>query len=117
MPAWLRNLLIVAALAAAVAFLPGGGTTSGVILQLFSILFLAGIVFFAWRLYQERRLALYGLGDRNRAILYGSLGLLVLALSGIPKLWDTGVGSLVWFVLVGAAAFGLYAVFRASREY
>lgn len=117
MPAALRNVLIIAALAALVAFAPGGGTTGGLVIELFSIAFLGALVLLGWRLYREHRLSLYALGDRNRAILYGSLGLVLLALSGIPKLWDTGIGSLVWFVLIAAAGVGLYTVWRSSREY
>src|SRR3954453_6000011 len=104
------NILIVLALAAAVAFLPGGGTTSRVIIQLFGIVFLAGLAFFAYRLYREYRVPLYSLGDRNRAILYCSIGAATLAVSGTPKLWDTGAGTLLWFVMVGGAGFGVFWV-------
>jgi hypothetical protein len=112
-----RNVAIIAALAALVAFAPGGGTGSEVILQVFSIVFLAGIALLAWRLYREHRASLYGLGDRNRAILYGAVGLAVLAVAGTQKLWDSGVGTLVWFAMVAVASFAVYTVFRASREY
>jgi hypothetical protein len=112
-----RNVVIIAALAALVAFAPGGGTGSQVILQVFSILFLAALVMLAYRLYREHRVALYALGDRNRALLYGAIGLAVLAVAGTQTLWDTGAGTLLWFVMVGLAAFAAYTVFRASREY
>src|SRR3954453_19857113 len=100
------NILIVLALAAAVAFLPGGGTTSRVIIQLFGIVFLAGLAFFAYRLYREYRVPLYSLGDCNRAILYCSIGAATLAVSGTPKLWDTGAGTLLGFVMGGAGSWG-----------
>lgn len=111
------NVVIVLALAAAVAFLPGGGTTSRVVIQLFGIVFLAGVAFFAARLYREYRIPLYSLGDRNRAILYCSLGAATLAVSGTPKLWNTGAGTLLWFVMVGAASFGVFSVYAAARRY
>jgi hypothetical protein len=111
------NILIVLALAAAVAFLPGGGTTSAVVIQTFGIIFLAGLVFLAYRLYREHRVGLYSLGERNRAILYCSIGAATLAVSGTPKLWDTAGGTLLWFVMVGAASFGVFSVYAASRQY
>lgn len=111
------NVAIVLALAAAVDFLPGGGTTSSVIFQAFGILFLAGLAFLAYRLYREYRVALYSLGERNRAILYCSIGAATLAVSGTPKLWDTGAGTLLWFVMVGAASFGVFSVYAATRQY
>jgi hypothetical protein len=112
-----RNVLIILALAAAVAFVPGGGKTSDVIVQALQIAFLAGLAFVAYKLYRENRVTLYGLGDRNRALLYGAIGLAVLAVAGTQKLWDTGAGTLVWFVMVAAAGFGVFTVYRASREY
>jgi hypothetical protein len=112
-----RNVAIVLALAAAVAFVPGGGTTGGILSQILSIVFLAGLAFLGYRLYCEHRVTLYGLGDRTRAILYVSAALAVLALVGAGKLWDTGGGTLAWFALVGGAAFGLYHVVRSARTY
>jgi hypothetical protein len=112
-----RNIAIVLALAAFVAFVPGGGTTSQVVMQLFSIVFLAGIALLAYRLYREHRVAIYSLGDRNRAMLYGAAGLAVLAVAGTQKLWSSGPGTLVWFVMIGAASFAVLTVYRAMRSY
>jgi hypothetical protein len=112
-----RNVAIVLALAAAVAFVPGGGTTGGVLGEILSIVFLGGLAFLGYRLYSEHRVTLFGLGDRPRAVLYVSAALAVLALVGAGKLWDTGGGTLAWFVLVGGAAFGLYYVVRTARAY
>jgi membrane protein implicated in regulation of membrane protease activity len=116
-PAGVRNVLIIALLALAVAFVPGGGKTSSVIVQIISFAFLAVISVWAFRLYREHRVELYSLGDRNRAILYGSAGVALLTVTGTPRLWNTGPGVVVWFVLIGAASFGVYSVYRAWRSY
>jgi hypothetical protein len=116
-PAGVRNVLIIALLALAVAFVPGGGKTSSVIVQIISFAFLAVISVWAFRLYREHRVDLYSLGDRNRAILYVSGGVALLTVTGTPRLWNTGAGVLVWFVLIAAASFGVYSVFRAWRSY
>jgi multisubunit Na+/H+ antiporter MnhB subunit len=112
-----RNVVIVLALAAAVAFVPGGGTTGAVVGQILSILFLVAIGFAAYKVYREQRVAIYSLGDRNRALLYGAIGLAVLAIAGTNKLWRTGPGTAVWFAMVAAASFAVFTVYRASREY
>jgi hypothetical protein len=112
-----RNVAIILLLAAAVAFVPGGGTTSSVIYQAFGILFLAGLAFLGYRLYRENRVALYGFGDRNRAILYASAGAALLAVSGTSRLWETGPGTLLWFVIVGAASAGVFYVVASVRRY
>ena len=116
-PAGVRNVLIIALLAVAVAFVPGGGTTSSVIVQILSFGFLAAISIWGFRLYREHKVEIYGLGDRNRAILYASGGVALLTVSGTPRLWNTGAGVLVWFALIGVAAFGVLTVFRAWRSY
>jgi hypothetical protein len=116
-PAGVRNVLIILLLAVAVAFVPGGGQTSSVIVQILSFGFLAAISIWGFRLYREHRVDLYSLGDRNRAILYGSGGVALLTVTGTPRLWDTGAGVIVWFALIAGASFGVYTVFRAWRSY
>jgi hypothetical protein len=112
-----RNVAIILALAALVALVPGGGNATEAILQAFVIAMLAFIAWFAVRLYREHRSDLYSLGDRNRAILYGSVGLATLTVTATDRLWNTGPGLIAWFALIGAAGYGAYYVFRASREY
>jgi hypothetical protein len=116
-PAGVRNVLIIALLAVAVAFVPGGGKTSSVIVQILSFGFLAAISVWGFRLYREHKVDLYSLGDRNRAILYASAGVALLTVTGTPRLWDSGPGVLAWFALIAAASFGVYTVFRAWRSY
>lgn len=114
----LRNIAIVVVLAVAVWQLPGGGTAAAGISNVLSIIFLGGIVFFAYRLYMERRDDLFGLGDRQRGLLYGSLALLAFLLVATRRMWDLGAGGgLLWAVLMGAGLYGLYVVFRAYRTY
>ena len=111
------NVLIVLALAAAVAFVPGGWPVGTFFGNLLSIVLFTGLVWFAARLYMEHRVVLFGIGDRNRAILYGSVAVIVLTLTASRELFDTGPGTLAWFMLITAAIFGLVYVFRAWRSY
>ena len=112
-----RNVLIVLGIAAAVAFLPGGWPVAAFLGTLLSIVFLAGLVWFAGRLYMEHRLDLFTLGDRNRALLYGSVAVVALTLTASSRLFETGIGTLAWFLLIGGAVFATYVVWRASRSY
>ena len=112
-----RNIAIIALLALAVAALPGGGNAANFVGALLFSLLTIGLGLFAARLYLERRTSIYGLGDRHRAMLYGSCGTAVFALASGPKLFETGAGTIVWFVLMGGAAYALYAVWRHAREY
>ena len=112
-----RNVLILLAIAAAVAFLPGGGETAGVIGSLLSIGITVTFVLLGIRFYRENRVAIFSLGDRHRAIAYGSLAALVVAFAGRQKLTDSAAGSIVLVLLFAGAVGGAYAVWRHHRSY
>jgi hypothetical protein len=112
-----RNIAIILILALLVVLVPGGGTGSSVAIQVVSLIFLATLVWFAALMYRQRRDWLYGLGDRRRAILYAALAVGTLTLTATPRLWQSGVGSVVWLVLVAAAAYAVIAVVWAARRY
>jgi hypothetical protein len=114
----IRNVLIIVLLALAVWLLPGGDTGSSTIYNLLTVLLTAGLIFFAYRVYMEQRATIFGLGDRQRAILYGAVALAGFALIATAKLWDEGgLGALIWFALIGLAAYGIYTVWRTYQEY
>ena len=114
----LRNFGILILLALGVWLLPGGGTTADTIGNILGLLFAGGLVFLAYKLYMENRSSLFIREDRTRALLYGSLVLIALALIGTSRLWDGGgFGVLIWLALIGAGAYGCVTVYRASREY
>ena len=114
----LSNFAILIALAVAAWQLPGGGTATVTINNILGLLFAGGLVFFGYRMYMEHRSSLFMLEDRVRAVLYGSIGLLALALIGTRRLWDEGgLGVLIWLALIGAGVYGCVTVFRTSREY
>jgi hypothetical protein len=112
-----RNVAIVLAAAAVVFVIPGGGTAQTGITTLLSIAMLATVAWFGARMYREHRISLYGLGDRGRVILYASVAIVVLTLTATSLLWQSGGGTLAWFVLLGLSAYGLYSVYRSARQY
>ena len=113
----LRNVLIIAGLAAIVAFVPQGGDTADFIARVLSILFAIMFVWFGVWLYRQFRTDIYGLGERHRALLYGSVGVAVFAMAASRRLLDTGVGVLAFVAMLVGASLGLYTVWRHYREY
>ena len=111
-----RNILIILAIAALVVLLPGGGTGASVALQALYLVFLATIGWFAMIMYRQHRVAIYSLGDRRRAIVYGALVVLAVTLTGTQKLWNTSAGSVAWLVLVGLAVYAIVAIVWAARR-
>lgn len=114
----LRNAGIIALLAAAVFALPGGHTSAAFIGGLFSTLILASLVFAAWRTYRENRVALYGLGDRDRGLLYGGIAGVVLAAAGSSKLLNgSGPGVILWLAIVAGVVYAFVTVYRNFKAY
>jgi hypothetical protein len=112
-----RNVAIVALIAAAVEFLPGGGRVAEAFAAALWVVFAAGLAFFAYRLYRERHLDLHSLGDRHRALLYGAIAIGFVTAGAQARMWRTGLGEFVWFALIGLAVYTLLAVYRYSRTY
>jgi hypothetical protein len=113
-----RNVAIIIVLAVLVWRLPSGATAGRTISNLLSVILLAGLAFFAYRMYMENRSELLDLDDRLRLILYGSLALLVITLVATSRMWNAGPGPvLIWFALVAIAGYGFAMVVRAYREY
>jgi hypothetical protein len=112
-----RNLIIILALAAIVAVVPGGGTGSSVVLQAVWLAFLAAFVWVGTIMYREHHSELYALGDRKRAALYAALVTLVVTLTATHRLWATAAGSVAWLVLVGAAIYVAGTVVWSARRY
>jgi hypothetical protein len=114
----IRNVAIILAIAVVVWKVPGGGTAAGTISNIFSVAFLAGLFFFGYRVYMERRETIFGLEERQRVILYAALGLVVFAIVATGRLWDWGgLGALLWLAMLGAAGWALYSVWRAYQTY
>ncbi len=113
----LRNVAIVVAIGLAVYYVPGGGQASAGFEALLWVLFAVGIAYLGLRFYRENHFRLSALGDRHRGLLYGAIGLALFCYMGRSRMWETGLGELAWFVLVGLAVWALLEVYRHSRSY
>ena len=112
-----RNFAIIALVAAALAFLPGGSPTLGVLLSLLGIAFFSAIAFFGYRMYREHHFTLDSFEIRERAVFYGSIALAFLAVVAWPGRAAGGVGVVVCVVAIAAAACGVYWAVTHSRRY
>jgi hypothetical protein len=113
----LRNVAIVLAIATAVYALPGGGRAARTFESILFVGFGIGIGYLGLRLYREGRVALHGLGDPYRALLYGAIAVAAVVVIGQKRFWQSGLGELVWFILAGLVVYAVVAVWRHSRSY
>jgi hypothetical protein len=112
-----RNVAIVALIAAAVYFLPSGGQFAHTFEALLYIGFGVAIGYIGLRFYREHHVALHSLGDLYRGLLYGSIALGVFLWMSYSRMWNTGLGELLWFVLAAGVAYAVFVVFRRWRAY
>ncbi|MGH2870688.1 MAG: hypothetical protein ACRDNK_24360 [Solirubrobacteraceae bacterium] len=111
-----RNVVIIMAIAAVIAFAPGGGTGASVVVTAISLAFLAALGWVMMIMYREHRTSLYSLGNR-RVALYVAGGVLAITLTGTTRLWSTPAGQVGWLVLIGGAIYTFVAVYIAARRY
>ena len=112
-----RNIAIIALLALIVAVIPGGDNAARAILAAFSLAFLALIGFAAWQLYRQYRFTYLQLDDRQRALLLGAIGAIVLMIAGADELTESGGGLVIWLAILGASIFAIVRVWTESQRY
>jgi hypothetical protein len=113
----IRNVAIIAGLAAAIDFLPGGGNAAAAVLAALMMIFLAAIAWLVYRLYREQQLTLATLSDARKAGLFGAVGgiaLLVVAYDDFSS-WTGGV--LVWIALMAACVGVIFLIWREATTY
>ena len=112
-----RNVAIVLAIAAVVAFVPGAQNGTGILIATISLAFLAAIAWIGSIMYRQNRTTLYSLGTGRRAALYAALVVLAVTLTATHRLWLTPGGSIAWLVLVGASVYVGCAMLWSLRKY
>jgi hypothetical protein len=113
-----RNVAIIAVLAVPVAFVPGGGGVADGILAALGMAFLASIAGAARQMYRENRLTFDSLPDDQRAVLFGSVGVIVLMIAGAGKmLGGGGLGAVIWVTLMACAVIGIIGVWMRAHSY
>jgi hypothetical protein len=113
----LLEIAIILLIAAAVDFVPGGGNAARAIEAVVWVLFGAGILWLLVRTYRERRMSLHTLGEPRRAVLYGAIAVGYVVLAARGRMWETGLGELAFWVLLGLVAYTLFALYRFARRY
>ena len=113
----LRNIAVIALVALAVAAIPGGSATAELLLAIISLCFLAAIGFLGYRLYMEHKFTLWSMSDQHRALLYGGVTVATGTLVASDRLFNSGLGTILWFSLLGGSGFAVYHAWMESRRY
>ena len=114
----LRNIAIVLLLAVAVWQVPGGDAAGVTVSNILSLIFVGGLLFLGYRLYMENRETIFGLEERQRAVLYAGAALIAITLVATSRMWSAGgLGAILWLMMLGAGVYAIVGVWRAYREY
>ena len=109
---------IIALIALAIVALPAGGPVLNVVLTLLSMAFFVGIALFVYRLYHENHFTIVALTDRQRFVLYASIGVAMLNFTATSRLFGAGgAGVLLWLILLGLCSYGVMWVYVSYRRY
>ena len=113
----IRNVAIILALAAIVDFLPGGGAAADTVLTALTLIFLATIAWFVYRLYREQQLTLATLTDPQRAGLFGAVGGIALLIVAEDEFRSWTGGLLLWIALLAACVGLILMIWRSATTY
>lgn len=113
----LRNIAIIAALAAGVDFLPGGGAAAATVLSALTMIFFAAIAWLIYRVYREQQLTLATLTDGRKAGLFGAVGGIALLLVGYDEFSSWTGGVLLWIALMAGCVAVIFLVWRGTTTY
>lgn len=112
-----RNVAIIAALAAAVDLLPGGGAAAATVLAVLTMAFFAAIAWLVYRFYREQQLTLATLSDARRAGLFGAVGGIALLVAAYDKFSSFNGGIVLWVVLIAACVGLAVTIWRGASSY
>lgn len=113
-----RNVAIILALGAVVAFVPGGGNASDTVFAAMGMAFLSLVALSIYVYSRQQPMLLDSLTDTSRIVLYSGLGLIVLLIAGASELLGGSPGSqLIWLVLLGAAIAAIWRVWVEATNY
>jgi O-antigen/teichoic acid export membrane protein len=113
----LRNIAIIAALAAGVDFLPGGGAAAATVLSALTMIFFAAIAWLIYRVYREQQLTLSTLSDTRKAGLFGAVGAIALLVVGYDDFSSWTGGLLLWIALMAGCVAIIFLVWREATTY
>ena len=113
----LRNVAIILALAAVVDFLPGGGAAAATVMAALTLIFMAALAWFVYRLYREQQLTLSTLTDLQKAGLFGAVGGIALLIVAYDDFSSWGGGLLLWIALIAGCIGGIFLIWRSATSY
>jgi hypothetical protein len=112
-----RNIAIVLVLALILTAVPAGGNVADGVLAALGLVFLGAISLLIVRFWRENSLTRDAMTDRQRGLIYGSLGAIALAIAGTDELFQSGLGTVIWILILGVGGWVIFNTWREANTY
>ncbi|MCB0876681.1 MAG: hypothetical protein R2718_10495 [Solirubrobacterales bacterium] len=112
----IRNVVIIALLALGLTVLPGGGNVAEAILVTLSIVFAVAIGGMLIRLWKSTGLQRDTFTDRQRWLVYGSIGAIALMIVGADEMLSSGPGTIAWVAILIASGWLIFNTWREAQS-
>ena len=113
----LRNIAIIAALAFAIAALPGGDNAAEAVLAALTVTFAIAIGFSLHSMYRRSEMTLATLSDAQKAAVFGSVAVIVMMFVAADEMLGSGLGALAWIAVIVASGMIIFSVWREASTY
>ena len=112
----LRNVAIIVLLALALTIMPAGGNIVEGILVFLGLVFGAAIAALLIRFWNDTSMQRDTMTDRQRWLIYGSLGAIALMIVGTDELLSSGAGTVAWVAILGLSAWLIFNTWREAQS-
>ena len=103
-----RNVAIIVLLALALTLLPAGSNVAEGILVFLGLVMGLAIVALLIRLWRDTGLQRDTLTDRQRWLIYGSMGAIALMVVGADELLSSGPGTVAWIAILAVSGWLIF---------
>jgi hypothetical protein len=111
-----RNIAVIVLLALGLTLLPAGSNVAAGILVLLGLVMALAIVALLIRLWNETGLQRDAMTDRQRWLIYGSLGAIALMVVGTDELLSSGPGTVAWIAILAVSGWLIFNTWRDAQS-
>ena len=111
-----RNVAIIALLALALTLLPAGSNIASAVLVFLGLVMGLAIVAMLIRLWRDTGLQRDTFTDRQRWLIYGSIGAIALMIAGADEMLSSGPGTVAWVAILALSGWLIFNTWREAQS-
>ena len=111
-----RNVAIIVLLALALTLLPAGSNVAEGILVFLGLVMGLAVVALLIRLWTQTGLQRDTFTDRQRWLIYGSIGAIALMVVGADELLSSGPGTVAWVAIIAVSGWLIFNTWREAQS-